>query len=178
MNPPAAVPAWASTVEVLMFDVGGTLTADVVDPDLGQKPIDGRAARTLARLHERGYALLIVSNTMENQTRWPALDAAGLRRCIKAALLSHAVGRAKPDPLIYRTVIALAEVPAERILSVGNNFQHDVLGPLGAGMHAALVRPHGLAPGQRLPEQVCVLAGVHDLLAFLPGPAHGREAPP
>ena len=46
------------------------------------------------------------SNTQPHETRWPALQKAGIDDLFSVALLSCPLGVRKPDPLFYRLVLA------------------------------------------------------------------------
>jgi putative hydrolase of the HAD superfamily len=97
------------------------------------------------------------------ETRWPALQQAGIDGLFSVALLSYSLGVRKPEPLFYRLVLAAAEAPAEQVLFVGDNLDCDVVAPLAHGMRAALVRPRGLRPGEALPDGALLIKHVRDL---------------
>jgi putative hydrolase of the HAD superfamily len=82
-------------------------------------------------------------------------------------LPSYPLGARKPAPLFYRLVLADAESPPEQVLFVGDNLDGDVAAPIAHGMRAALVRPHGLRPGEGLPDGALLIRHVHDLPALL-----------
>ncbi len=54
----------------------------------------------------------------------------------EAQVLSYEVGHIKPEPEIYRLVISKLDVPASRVLFVGDTYRADVEGPRQAGMRA------------------------------------------
>jgi FMN phosphatase YigB (HAD superfamily) len=64
-------------------------------------------------------------------------------------------------------VITAVQYPASEVLFVGNNIAHDITGPLRAGIRACLVRPHGLQPGEVLPDGALLIRHVRDLPALL-----------
>lgn len=165
-------------VSCVVFDVGGTITCAGIDPRLGQKLVDPAAAQMIRDLHAQQLTVLIASNTTPEQTRWPALQEAGIADLITCALLSHALGVAKPDPRFYALVLAAAACPAGQVLFVGNNLDHDVRIPLWMGMNAALVRPDGIRPDDhgRVPPAAHVIGHVTELPALLglPHPPRSR----
>ncbi|MGH3248251.1 MAG: hypothetical protein ACRDOI_18910, partial [Trebonia sp.] len=84
MNHPAPSPGQArylngNLVSVITTDYGGTISLDRLDHVLGQKPVDPAAAAALSILHDDlGIRLVLGSNTQPHETRWPALQQAGI----------------------------------------------------------------------------------------------------
>jgi FMN phosphatase YigB (HAD superfamily) len=144
----------------------GTISLDRIDHLIGQKPVDPAAAAALRVLHDDLGVRLVLANTQPHETRWPALQKAGIDDLFSVALLSYPLGVRKPDPVFYRLVPA-AEAPPEQVLFVGDNLACDVAGPLAHAMQAALVRPHGLRPGEELPDGVPLISHVRELPALL-----------
>lgn len=155
-------------IRAIALDYGGTISLDTVDHLIAQKPVDPSAAAALRILGEDlGLPLILASNTLPCETRWPALQQAGIAGLFRAALLSYPLGVRKPDPLFYDLVLAAAGCPARQVLFVGDNLGCDVTAPVTRGMHAALVRPHGLRPGEVLPADALLIRHVRDLPALL-----------
>jgi FMN phosphatase YigB (HAD superfamily) len=96
-------------------------------------------------------------------TRRPALQAAGVDELIKVALISYSLGVRKDDPLFYDLVITAAQCPAPHVLFVRDSITHDIHGPMRAGMQACLVPPHGLRPGESLPEGALLVSHIREL---------------
>jgi putative hydrolase of the HAD superfamily len=158
----------ASTIKAVALDYGGTISVDTIDHLIGQKPVDPAAATALRVLHDRhGLRLILASNTMPCETRWPALQQAGIDRLFSVALLSHVLGVRKPEPLFYRLVAAAAEAAPEQVMFVGDNLAYDVAAPMTHGMRAALVRPHGLRPGEEVPDGALLIRHVNELPGLL-----------
>ena len=89
---------------------------------------------TLAELRRRGFRLAVVSNW---DTRLPLLLARlGLAESFEAIVVSAAVGREKPDRVIFDTALAALGVAAEAALHVGDHPLEDVEGARAAGMQA------------------------------------------
>jgi HAD superfamily hydrolase (TIGR01549 family) len=158
----------SNPVTCLVTDYGSTISADAIDHLIGQKPVDPEAAVALRALHDDlALRIILASNTQPHETRWPALQKAGIEDLFSVVLLSYPLGVRKPDPLFYRLVLAAAEAPDEQVLFVGDNLQCDVAAPLAHGMRAALVRPHGLRPGEELPERALLISHARDLPQLL-----------
>jgi hypothetical protein len=107
------------------------------------------------------------SNTLPGETRWPALQKAGIDRLFSVALLSYPLGVRKPETVFFRLVLTAAQAPPDQVLFVGDNLEHDVSAPISHGMRAALVRPRGLRPGEVLPDGTLLIEHVRDLPALL-----------
>ena len=151
----------------LVTDFGSTISASTIDHMIGQKPVDPDAATALRVLHDQlGLRLILASNTMPCETRWPALQKAGIDHMFSAALLSYPLGVRKPDPIFYQLVLTAAGAPPEQVLFVGDNLQCDIIAPLAHGMRVALVRPEGLQPGEMVPEGTLLIHHVSELLAL------------
>lgn len=155
-------------VRCLALDYGGTIGVRELDHLIGQRPVDPAVVEPLRLLHERGLRLLLASNTLPCETRWPALQQAGVNDLFECALLSHSLGIAKPRRLFYSLVIAAANCRSDEILFIGDSIRSDVAAPLRAGMRAALVRPCGLRPGETLPAGALQIRHVSELID-LPG---------
>jgi putative hydrolase of the HAD superfamily len=127
------------------------------------------APPALARLRERGVALVVVSNW--DVSLHALLREVGLAGMVDGAVTSAEVGRPKPAGEIFDAALALAGSPARRTLHVGDSVEHDVRGALAAGIRPVLLRREGAEP-EGLPRGVPVLAS----LARLPGLLHQTSA--
>jgi HAD superfamily hydrolase (TIGR01549 family) len=158
----------SSSLICLVTDYGSTISAATIDHLIGQKPVDPAAAAALRALHDDlALRIILASNTQPHETRWPALQKAGIDDLFSVALLSYPLGIRKPDPVFYQLVLAAAGAPPEQVLFVGDNLRCDVVAPLAHGMRAALVRPEGLRPGESLPSGALLIRHVRDLPALL-----------
>ncbi|MQA93133.1 MAG: HAD hydrolase-like protein [Streptosporangiales bacterium] len=155
-------------VRCLALDFGGTIGLRELDHLIGQRPVDPAAVEPLRLLHKRRRRLLLASNTLPCETRWPALQQAGVDDLFTCSLLSHSLGVAKPARIFYSLVIAAAECEPGEILFVGDSIRSDVVGPMKAGMRAALIRPCGMRPGENLPAGAIQIRHIADLID-LPG---------
>lgn len=152
----------------LVTDYGSTISADAIGHLIQQKPVGPAAAAALRILHDDlGLRIVMASNTQPHETRWPALQKAGIDDLFRVVLPSYALGVSKPDPIFYRLALAAAEAPPDQVLFVGDNLECDVVAPLAHGMRAALVRPHGLRQGEELPEQALLISHIRDLPQLL-----------
>ncbi|WP_214111342.1 HAD family hydrolase [Acrocarpospora catenulata] len=155
----------AVRVLCIAADYAGTLTTPgaAVDPELGMRPVDPAAAVALKAWHAAGVRLLLVSNTRPGQDRRIALRAAGVEELFSVVLQSRQLGIGKPDREMYRMVKAAAGVSPRKILFIGDHLLHDFDAPRRHGLHAALIRPHGLGPDEVIPRGALVLPHVSRL---------------
>jgi putative hydrolase of the HAD superfamily len=114
----------------------------------------------LARLRARGLRLAVVSNFDERLHS--ILGSLGLVPWLDTVVHSSRAGAAKPDPAIFRAVIAALDVRPDDALHVGDGAVEDVEGARAAGLHAVLVDRSGrrppLPPGTRRVETLGELA--------------------
>jgi FMN phosphatase YigB (HAD superfamily) len=92
---------------------------------------------TLAALQKQGYRFGAASDWGSGLTR--ILHALGLSRYLEWAVVSGALGAAKPSPQFYRLVVERAGVPASQILHVGDSYYADVQGARTVGIDAVLI---------------------------------------
>jgi FMN phosphatase YigB (HAD superfamily) len=155
-------------ISAVALDYGGTISAEGIDHILGQKPVDPDAAAALRVLHdELGMCLVLASNTQPHETRWPALQQAGIDCLFTAAILSYPLGIRKPAPVFYEIVLAAAGRPADQVLFVGDHMENDAGVPARRGMRTALVRPRGLRPGEVLSDGTLLITHVRELPTLL-----------
>jgi len=149
---------------------GGTISTDREDHVLGQKGVEPRAAAALHELAGFGLRLVLATNATAAETRWPALQMAGVHALFAVGLISYSLNVSKNDSLFYELVITAAQCPPHQVLFVGNSIPNDVAGPMQAGMQACLVRPNGLKPGEDLPDGALLISHVAELPALLERP--------
>ena len=103
-------------------------------------------AAVLGRLRAGGARLVVVSNW--DISLHEALAQAGLSPLVDGVVCSAAVGAAKPSPAVFRAGLALAGVPADRAVHVGDSYDEDVAGARAAGIAPILLtRPPARAGG-------------------------------
>lgn len=156
-------------VKAVALDYGGSISTDREDHVIGQKGVDPAAAVALHQLAALGLRLVLATNATAAETRWPALQVAGVDELFAVGLVSYSLNVRKPDPLFYTLVLAAAESPADQVLFVGDRIDYDVAAPMHHGMRAALVRRHGLRPGEVLPDGALLISHVGDLPTLLEG---------
>lgn len=122
------------------------------------------ALQTLDALKERGYRLVLLSNSDSRLRR--VLDDLGLSERFEALFLSTEMGVEKPHPQAFETVRVWLDLPGEAILHVGDSVSKDGRGATEAGWQACLVhRNTGRYAG------IPWFPDLTDLLPLMPGPA-------
>jgi len=96
-------------------------------------------AEAIATVRDRGYRTAVVSNA-DGRVEALLRDR-GLTDHMEFVIDSEVVGVQKPDPRIFRMAVERLELPAERVLYVGDLYAVDVLGARGAGLNALLLDP-------------------------------------
>ncbi|HUX01789.1 MAG: HAD family hydrolase [Phycisphaerae bacterium] len=129
------------------------------------------ALPTLNALQARGYRLGLVSNTpwgtppylWENQ-----VERFGLASLLPVRVFSSAVGRRKPDPEVFRDVLARLDVPPHRAVFVGDTPDEDIAGARSAGMRTVLIVRGREPPAGTAPPPDAKIHSLADLLRLLP----------
>jgi putative hydrolase of the HAD superfamily len=102
------------------------------------------ASPCLQALRAAGMACVAASNW--DSTLPATLARIGLLPLLDAVITSAEVGRAKPDPEIFRAAAAAAGCAPTAAVCVGDSLEHDVAGARAAGMRAILLSRDGDAP--------------------------------
>lgn len=163
---------WASTLAELGIDdpalASAAAEAYVEAQRAGHPLLDGAGAVVRA-LAERVVLGLLTNGPPDIQRL--KLERTGLRECFAAVGISGERGVGKPDRAAFAGIVdELGVRPGEAVM-VGDSWERDVRGALGAGMSAVWI-----ANGRRWPEQV---AGVRRItrLGDLTGPWELLERP-
>jgi len=94
-------------------------------------------ALTLTALRESGYHLAIASNFDSRlHLVCGGHDALSL---IEQRFVSSEIGYRKPAKEFYSSLISSCGCPANQILMVGDDMEHDVKGPIASNMYALLI---------------------------------------
>jgi len=117
---------------------------------LGHGVIAG--ADELVRSLAGRYRLGLLTNGPSDIQRLK-LAGSGLEGCFDAVVISGEVGLGKPDPGVFEDVLARLGVEPEAAVMVGDSWERDVLGALGAGMAAVWVAG-GSTPPDAQPDDV------------------------
>jgi putative hydrolase of the HAD superfamily len=67
------------------------------------------------------------------------IDRFALAPFFDVIVVEGEAGFGKPDPRVFASALGTVRVPAGRALMAGDNYDCDVLGALGAGLHAVWI---------------------------------------
>jgi len=127
---------------------------------------------TVIGLHERGYILGIIANTITETEIPDWMEADGITRYFKAVVLSSKVGTRKPDPEIYWEAARRVGVDPAKCAYVGDNPVRDVEGTqaAGYGMMILIKEPATLAkePPNVEVKPDCTIQTMSELLDIFP----------
>jgi HAD superfamily hydrolase (TIGR01509 family) len=100
----------------------------------------------LLSLRQRGYKTGLLTNSfLPMWVRDQELQAFGLVDLLDVRVSAADVGYLKPHPAIYHHLLALLDIPPERVVFVGDRPANDVAGANAAGLVSVLVKPAYLA---------------------------------
>jgi putative hydrolase of the HAD superfamily len=100
-------------------------------------PFDG-ALDALARLRERAPALGLVTNGAAAAQR-AKIERFDLARFFDVIVVEGEAGFGKPDRRVFERALGAVDIAPARALMAGDNYECDVLGSLGAGLHAVWI---------------------------------------
>ena len=112
------------------------------------------------------YKLVLVSNFYGNIET--ILKDFGLSSYFSAIVESSVVGVRKPDPAIYQLGVDAMELPAEKILVVGDSFSKDVVPAKKVGCQVAWLKGQGWGNeeiDETLPD--VIITDLPDLLSYI-----------
>lgn len=159
----------AGLIETIIFDWGNTLMQ--VNPANPGKmkdwdevaAIDG-AKSLLAHVSQRFNVVLATNardSTIEDVEE--ALVRVSLDKYINRIFLSSSMHTEKSNPDFYRRICAALDLPANRCLMVGDDYQNDILPANLAGLFTVWLNPkHSLATAQ-LPLHDLEISGLREL---------------
>jgi len=115
-----------------------------------RRPVAG-AAELLAEVRRRGARVVAVTNNLVAEQE-DKLRHTGLRHLFDELVISEAAGISKPDPAIFSMAVTAAGVPAGESVMLGDSWENDVMGAIGAGIAAAWLDRTGRgAPDRSVP---------------------------
>jgi HAD superfamily hydrolase (TIGR01509 family) len=113
-----------------------------------RRPVDG-APEFLRRLHGRTRIGIVTNNEAAEQEE--KIRYLGLERSVDLLVVSGEVGVTKPDPMIFRTALERASAEPEDAVMIGDSWENDVRGSLGAGIRPVWFNRFGLPRPERIP---------------------------
>jgi HAD superfamily hydrolase (TIGR01662 family) len=120
-----------------------------LEKNVWSRPLPG-AAEALARLHDRGIRLAVVSNS--EGTVEVLLHEVGMGRYFDVIVDSWHVGVTKPDPRIFRHTLTHLAVDAADAMMIGDSLRADIGGAQAVGIRPILMDPFDLHPNAGVPR--------------------------
>lgn len=113
-------------------------------------------AREVVEAARRLAPIAVITNFTEAAQQHQKIAAAGLDGLFEHVFISGEVGHAKPDPRIFHHAAATLGVPIGDCIHIGNSWEADIAGALGAGAGAIWfeedVRPGVQSPDPSVPR--------------------------
>ena len=130
-----------------------------------RRPSPGAVA-TVRALDAADRHLGVVSD-IDTREAERLLDSFGLRERFDRVTTSEAVGRTKPDPAMFEAALAGLDVAPERLLYVGDRYDHDMCGGSRAGLTTVAYGGSAAERADEDPEDVVdyAVADLRELLA-------------
>lgn len=121
----------------------------------------------LDHLHRKGKNVYLLSNAQSLFTR-PELTLLGLDTRLDGSILSSEIGRKKPDPAFFQSILEKYQLDPEQTAMVGNDDVCDCWGAAKSGLDSFYVCTQQ-SPELRdpLPENCTSLNKITDLIHFL-----------
>ena len=111
-----------------------------------------RAIETLEYLAGNNYRLQIITNGF-SETQVIKLRSSGLEKYFELMVTTDMAGAKKPDPRIFHYTLERLkiEIP-EQVVYIGDSYEADVLGGIGAGLPVIFFNPDGKENPLRVKE--------------------------
>jgi putative hydrolase of the HAD superfamily len=139
------------------------------------------APAVLEALHEKGFRLAIISNTLSRRLVPSKLAEYGVARYFDPVVTSATLGWRKPNSRLFDEAARLMQLPPQACAYVGDTVSRDVIGARRAGYGLAIqiksfVTAKSDSGTDRVPPDAVIqdLRGVLDLVTPPPEAVHGR----
>lgn len=142
--------------------------ASYYEPVAKQLTIFGDTLTVLKEIKNSGKKIGLVSNTIFPESFHQAeLERFQLAPYFDFTIFSSSFGYRKPHQRIYSEAIKLIEIPAGRLLFVGDRYLEDFQGPRKSGMQAAIKYREGREYPDPMSKDVTVVKTLTELLPML-----------
>lgn len=121
------------------------------------------AIETLTDLKSQGYNLHIITNGFK-EVQHIKLTNSGLIEFFDVIVCSEEVGVNKPHADVFHHSLKLANTTAETSVMIGDDFNTDIVGANGVGMHSILFDPHNQHARRNQIDKIQDLSEISNLL--------------
>lgn len=143
------------------------LAAEIGDYYVSRSPyqtvVFPNAISTLEDLKSQGYKLHIITNGFK-EVQFIKLTNSGLINYFDVIVCSEEVGLNKPHPEVFHHALKLAETSVESSVMIGDDFNTDIVGANGVGMHSILFDPHNQHAKRNQIDKIQDLSEISNLL--------------
>jgi HAD superfamily hydrolase (TIGR01549 family) len=122
----------------------------------------GDSLTALKTLKTLGLKLAIISNM--GQELHQIIIQLGLAKLIDFGVTSSEAGSAKPHPAIFQLALKRADVSSSEVIHVGDDYEGDILGARGIGIHSVLINRDGKIDP---PNDCPVISSLEDLVPYV-----------
>ncbi len=133
-----------------------------------------KGARGAVEAGRRHGPVAVISNYTEPEQQRRKLEAAGLAGHFEHIFISGEVGCAKPDPRIFEHAAGVLGVPVGDCVHIGNSWESDIAGALGAGADAIWFEEQPRPGAQSRDPRVPRFESMSDVAAHLERRAAGN----
>lgn len=126
----------------------------------------------LAKLHESGYQLGIISNLRRDMLQ--ICQRLGIGQYVDFVVNSAEVGAEKPSASIFMAALERATVAPQEAVHVGDQHRSDVIGARGVGIHPVLIDRGGFHSDKNDCTRIASLSELASVLAAAP---HSLQTP-
>jgi putative hydrolase of the HAD superfamily len=131
---------------------------------------DGDSIAAVFDLHERGYALGCVTNTLADTAAIRAmLRRHGIEQVMRSVVVSADEGWRKPHRSLFEKALRETGAAPHEAVFVGDSPLHDIGGAQAAGMRAILTTQYAARPTAGLPTADAVIAHLRELRPIIEG---------
>ena len=126
------------------------------------EPLFPNTLKTLEYLKKKYKLAIITNGTVTGQNT--KIDSSGIRDYFEEIIISHGVGKEKPNKDIFEYTLAKLNVKAEEAVYVGDSYHNDILGAYRAGLTAIWIWPNDGRENQDGIKRIYEIGELRDIL--------------
>lgn len=126
------------------------------------EPLFPNTLKTLEYLKKKYKLAIITNGTVTGQNT--KIDSAGIRNYFEEIIISHGVGKEKPNKDIFEYTLAKLNVKKDETVYVGDSYHNDILGAYNAGLTAIWIWPDDGRENQDGIKRIYEIGQLRDIL--------------